>query len=97
MAHILSWYKSIRNPEDIDVLWPDSSSERLVYAFEVSHSTDITKDATALLDPVPIAERVFIIAPDNRKSDFDKLERSPQFRNMIREGKLRDSSHIAIY
>ena len=85
----LIYYRGIRNPEDIDVLWLDSSGERLVYAFEVSHSTDITKDATALLDLAPIAERVFIVAPDNRKSEFEKLERSPQFRNVLREGKLR--------
>lgn len=89
----LIYYRSIRNPEDIDVLWLDSTGERLVYAFEVSHTTDITKDATALRDLASIAERVFIVAPDNRRSEFERLKRSAQFRPLLRQGKLRFISY----
>ena len=46
-----------------------------MYAFEVSHTTDITRDATVLLDLTPIAERVFIVAPDNKRSEFEKTQR----------------------
>ena len=42
-----------------------------MYAFEVSHTTDIARDATVLLDLTPIAERVFIVAPDNKRSEFE--------------------------
>lgn len=42
-----------------------------MYAFEVSHTIDITRDATVLLDLTPIAERVFIVAPDNKRIEFE--------------------------
>ena len=86
-------YSSIRNPEDIDVLWLDSTGERLVYAFEVSHTTDITKDATALRDLASIAEGVFIIAPDSRKNEFERLKKSAQFRPLLKQGRLRFISY----
>jgi len=86
-------YRSIRNPEDIDVLWLDSTGEKPVYAFEVSHTTDITKDATALQDLASIVERVFIVAPDNRKNEFERLEKSVQFRPLLREDKLKFISY----
>lgn len=89
----LIYYTSIRSPEDIDVLWMDSTAERLVYAFEVSHTTDITKDATALRDIASIAERVFIVAPDDRRNEFEKLKKSAQFRPLLRQGKLRFISY----
>ena len=89
----LIYYTSIRSPEDIDVLWLDSTGERLVYAFEVSHTTDITKDATALRDLASIAEGVFIVAPDNRRSEFERLKKSAQFRPLLRQGKLRFISY----
>lgn len=89
----LIYYTSIRNPEDIDVLWLDSTGERLVYAFEVSHTTDITKDATALRDLASIAEGVFIVAPDNKRSEFERLKKSAQFRPLLRQGKLRFISY----
>ena len=89
----LIYYRSIRNPEDIDVLWLDSTGERLVYAFEVSHTTDITKDATALRDLASIAEGVFIVAPDDRRREFEKLDKSAQFRPLLRQGKLRFLSY----
>ena len=89
----LVYYSSIRNPEDIDVLWLDSTGERLVYAFEVSHTTDITKDATALRDLASIAERVFIVAPDNRRNEFEKLHKSAQFRPLLMQGKLKFISY----
>ena len=81
-------YSSIRNPDDIDVLWLDSTGERLLYAFEVSHTTDITKDATALRDLASISNKVFIVAPDNRQNEFDRLKKSAQFKYLIRNGKL---------
>lgn len=65
-----------------------------MYAFEVSHTTDIARDATVLLDLTPIAERVFIVAPDNRRSEFEKLKGSAQFRSKIRQGTLRFISYI---
>ncbi len=83
----------MRNPEDIDVLWLDSTGERLVYAFEVSHTTDITKDATALRDLASIAEGVFIVAPNNRRNEFERLGKSAQFRPLLRQGKLRFISY----
>ena len=67
--------------------------ERPVYAFEVSHTTDITKDATALRDLASITERVFIVAPDNRRGEFEKLKKSPQFKPLLNEGKLRFISY----
>ncbi|WP_131160830.1 hypothetical protein [Aeropyrum pernix] len=84
----LGSFPGIRNPEDIDVIWLDSTGERPVYAFEVSHTTDITKDATALRDLASITERVFIVAPDNRRGEFEKLKKSPQFKPLLIEGKL---------
>jgi hypothetical protein len=89
----LIYYRSIRNPEDIDVLWLDSTGERLVYAFEVSHTTDITKDATALRDLASIAERLFIVAPDNRRNEFERLSKSAQFGPLLKQGKLRFLSY----
>lgn len=89
----LIYYASIRNPEDVDVVWLDSAGERLVYAFEVSHTTDITKDATALRDFASIAEGVFIVAPDNRRSEFERLKKSAQFKPLLKQGKLRFISY----
>jgi len=84
----LMYFPSIRNPEDIDVIWLDSTGQRLAYAFEVSHTTDITKDATALRDLSSIAEGIFIVAPSNRKGEFEKLKKSAQFRPLLKQGKL---------
>jgi len=86
-------YTSIRSPEDVDVLWLDSTGEKLVYAFEVSHTTDITKDAIALRDLASIAERVFIVAPSSRRSEFEKLKKSAQFKPLLSQGKLRFISY----
>lgn len=66
---------------------------KLVYAFEVSHTTDITKDAIALRDLALIAERVFIVAPSSRRSEFEKLKKSAQFKPLLSQGKLRFISY----
>ena len=81
-------YGGIRSPEDIDVLWLNSTGERPVYAFEVSHSTDIAKDAAALQDLALIARKVFIVAPDEKGKEFEKLKLSTQFKSLIQHGKL---------
>jgi len=89
----LLYYSSIRNPEDIDVLWLDSAGEKPVYGFEVSHTTDITRDATALRDLALIMETVYIVAPDNRRNEFEKLKKSTQFRSLLNQGKLKFISY----
>lgn len=49
----------------------------------------MTKDATALRDLAAIAERVFIVAPDDRRSEFERLGKSAQFVSLLEQGRLR--------
>ncbi|GEM_PF-4875845 len=88
LPEYLSSYRGLRRPEDLDVLWLDESGEELIYAFEVSHTTDVAKDAAALRD-LRVARRWFIVLPDERKREFEKLRDSPTFRRLIAKGRLR--------
>lgn len=89
----LTLYPGIRNLEDIDVLWLDPTGRRVVYAFEVSHTTDIAKDAISLSDIASIAEVTFIVAGENRRREFERLRNSAQFKELLKQGKLRFISY----
>ncbi len=83
----LKSYPSSRSPENIDVLWFDSSGESLRYAFEVSHSSDLRVDLSSLMGIIDIVRKAFIVAPEERKEAFIKLlNRRPYSKHRKRLG-----------
>ena len=66
--------------EEVDVLWFDSSGDDLRYAFEVSHTSDMRKDLTVLVGMSGITNKLFIVAPEKRRSRFKDLVEGKPFR-----------------
>jgi hypothetical protein len=60
----------------IDVLWFGGDTDMLVpeYAFEIEHTTDVTKGLARLHDLYKSGQRtkLFVILPDDKKRKFDK-------------------------
>ena len=90
LLSVLRNLKGIRNPEEEDVIWLDKLRKRPIYAFEVSHTTDVAKDAMVLKDLLWTINmnKGFIVIPDYREKEFEKLKHSSSFGDVIRKGKL---------
>ena len=68
----------------IDVVWVESSTQKVAAAFEVEHSTSIYSGIVRMLDlalgtEVGAASTLFLVAPDNRRDDVAAQLRRPAF------------------
>lgn len=68
----------------IDVLWVDSSGDRVTAAFEVEHTTSIYSGIVRMLDlalssDLHAADGLFLVAPDTREEEVRAQLRRPAF------------------
>ena len=101
LADIPEWlrsYPSSSNPENIDVIWFDSSGEAPRYAFEVSHTSDLRKDLSTLAGIADVIRKGFIVAPEERRKEFEKLLRGrPYSPYRVRLGYLSYEELLQLY
>lgn len=88
-------YRSLTDrARTVDVIWfnernmPDSF-------FEVEHSTDIQNSITKFCDLQDLHSRFLIVAPQNRKGQFDKVMSRTAFKDM--KGRVAFHSYESIY
>lgn len=75
-------YECITNrAKTVDVIW-FNDREMPNSFFEVEHSTDIQNSVTKFCDLQDFYSRFYIIAPQNRKEQFDKVLERTAFRDM---------------
>lgn len=72
-------YSKSEDPSRIDVIWLDSSGEELRYAFEVSHTSDMRKDLATLISISSLTSKVFVMAPNSRRDEFERLLEAKPF------------------
>ncbi len=89
---------SSNDPEEVDVLWFDSSGDDLRYAFEVSHTSDMRKDLAVLVGMSGITSKLFIVAPEKRRPRFkDLIEGKPFRKDRDRLGFISYKELIKLY
>jgi len=76
----LSRLKEISKNINIDVIWFDEEGYQ-THAFEVEHSTDITKGLLRLYQIHKLRIKLYIIAEENNKSKFKReLQQNPFYK-----------------
>jgi len=69
------------NSEGIDIMWFNPNADALKYVFEVSHTSDMKKDLASLIGIIKIVyEKAFIVAPENRKDEYQRLIQTTPYR-----------------
>lgn len=75
----------------IDVIWLEKESRRFAAAFEVEHSTSIHSGIVRMLDlalgsPLGIGSALFLVAPDERRSEVAQQLHRPAFMRVAELG-----------